>query len=115
MAEIALIAGAATDMPFAFRVRTEDDAIAIKDIKFGPMGSPIFADLLGSGNGFKNLALIAAIVGGKYKGDPNPDRNPLPPAPRGNPPRPKKNLPNVPPGPGIPTGQDFSGLTRQNR
>lgn len=106
MAEIALIAGAATDMPFAFRVRTEDDAIAIKDIKFGPMGSPIFADLLGSGNGFKNLALIAAIVGGKYKGDPNPDRSPLLPAPRGyqpqNLPRPRKNPPNIPPGPGIP-------------
>ena len=106
MAEFALLAGAATDMPFAFRVRTEDDAVAIKDIKFGPIGSPIFADMLGSGNGFKDLALIAAIVGGKYKADPNPDRNPLLPAPRGNQPpnlpRLKKNVPLTPPGVGLP-------------
>lgn len=94
LAEIALIAGTASDMPFAFRIRVEDDAIAIKDIKFGPFGSPpLLAVLLGKdGNGAAaETQMIAAMVGGKYKADPNPDRNPpLIPQPAAAPPRSRK-------------------------
>lgn len=75
------MAALATDIPFAFRVRVEDDAITVKDIKAGPFGSPLFAEMLGKGDG-KELLLITGMVGGKYKADPNPDRNAAPPVVR---------------------------------
>jgi RNA polymerase sigma factor (sigma-70 family) len=78
-AELALLAGMATDIPFAFRIRVEDESIVIKDIKFGPLGSPLFAELVGKDNEAKQ---ILSLIGGKYKIDPNPDRNPAPPAAR---------------------------------
>jgi len=79
---LAVHAGMAVDTPFAFRIRVEDDAIVIKDIRFGPLGSPLFAEALGKGDEAKQILLL---IGGKYKTDPNPDRNaPLPAA------RPKK-------------------------
>jgi RNA polymerase sigma factor (sigma-70 family) len=79
-AELALYGEMVNDMPFAFRVRVEDDAVVVKDIKAGPIGSPL--EKLDGGKG--DLAEIALLIGGKYKADPNPDRNP-PPAPRPNP------------------------------
>lgn len=80
-AELAAMAALATDIPFAFRVRVEDDAITVKDIKAGPFGSPLFSEVLGKGDG-KELLLITGMIGGKYKSDPNPDRNAAPPAAR---------------------------------
>lgn len=72
-AEIALLAGAANDIPFSFRIRVEDDAILIKDLKVGPYGSPVFAQLMGKGgNEAGELAIMTAAVGGKFKADPNP-------------------------------------------
>lgn len=78
-AELALYAGMATDTPFAFRIRVEDESIVIKDIKFGPLGSPLFAEALGKADDAKQ---ILSVIGGKYKIDPNPDRNAAPPAAR---------------------------------
>jgi hypothetical protein len=75
-ADLAFLAGAANDMPFAFRVRVEDDALTIKDIKFGPIGSPLFAELFGGKNSGEEMLMLSGIVGGKYKADPNPDRTP---------------------------------------
>jgi hypothetical protein len=83
--EVGLMASAATDMPFAFRVRVDDDAVTIKDIKFGPFGSPAFNELFGG----KDEGLeVMMLVTGKYKADANPDRQPPLPAPRGNTPAP---------------------------
>ncbi|MDB5309555.1 MAG: sigW 3 [Gemmataceae bacterium] len=89
-AEIALIAGAATDMPFAFRVRADEDAITIKDIKFGPFGSPLLAEVFGGKGEDKQLLLITSIIGGKYKVDPHPERIQMPP------PQPLKTIPDGP-------------------
>jgi RNA polymerase sigma factor (sigma-70 family) len=72
----------ATDIPFAFRVRVEDDAITIKDIKAGPFGSLLFAEALGKGGDAKELLMITSMIGGKYKADANPDRNATPPVAR---------------------------------
>ena len=95
MAEIALLVNGVTDMPFAFRIRVEDDAITIKDIKFGPFGSPLMADFFRGGEA-KEMMLLTGYVTGKYRADPHPDRNPPAAAPRGSPPqtqpRPKKNV-----------------------
>jgi RNA polymerase sigma factor (sigma-70 family) len=87
--EVALIAATLNDTPFAFRARAEDDSVTIKDLKFGPFGSLLFAEMFGGGDSAEVMLMIAGIVGGKYKADPNPDRNALPPAPRVNPPAPK--------------------------
>jgi RNA polymerase sigma factor (sigma-70 family) len=90
-AEVAVLANAVNDMPFAFRIRTDDDAVAIKDIRFGALGSPAFGRLLGEviGNNDEDLLMVTGLISGKYKADPNPERNaPLPPA-RGNQPAPK--------------------------
>ncbi|HJZ58191.1 MAG TPA: RNA polymerase sigma factor [Gemmataceae bacterium] len=95
-AEIAILASAANDMPFAFRIRTDDDAITIKDIRFGALGSPAFTNLIGElSSDDEELMILTGLASGKYKADPNPERNaPLPP-PRGNQPnpvpKPKKN------------------------
>jgi RNA polymerase sigma factor (sigma-70 family) len=80
-AEFGAMAALVTDMPFAFRVRVEDDAITVKDIKIGPFGSPLFAELMGKGGDAKEMLLITSMVGGKYRADPNPDLN-APPAVR---------------------------------
>jgi hypothetical protein len=88
VAGLAATAALLSDIPFAFRVRVEDDAITIKDIKVGPFGSPLFAEVLGKGGDGKELLMVTGMVGGKYRADPNPDRNPPPrvnpggPAPR---------------------------------
>ena len=87
VADLGVFAAAATDMPFAFRVRAEDDAVGIRDIKFGPVGSALFAEALGGGDTAKQLMMIAAMVGGKYRADPNPERNRPLPAPGGPAPR----------------------------
>lgn len=76
------LASLATDLPFAFRIRVEDDAITIKDIKAGPIGSPLLMEALTKGDDGKELTAIASMVCGKYKADPNPDRNAVPPAAR---------------------------------
>ena len=88
--EVALLANAANDMPFAFRIRTDDNAITIKDLRFGALGSPAFLKLLDEAGGDdKDLELLTGMVTGKYKADPNPERNnPLPPP--GNRPVPPK-------------------------
>lgn len=80
--EISLIAGHMNDIPFAFRVRAEEDAIAIKDIKFGAIGSPLLAEMFGVKEGDKEIVMLTGIICGRYKFDPNPDRNLPPPAPR---------------------------------
>jgi RNA polymerase sigma factor (sigma-70 family) len=105
--EVGLMASAATDMPFAFRVRVDDESVTIKDIKFGPFGSPAFNEAFGGqGEGMEVIMLIT----GKYKADPNPDRQPPLPAPRGN------NPPPVPKGkprgrsPGAAVGGTVSSL-----
>ncbi|MBP3957449.1 RNA polymerase sigma factor [Gemmata sp. G18] len=72
----------ATDLPFAFRVRVEDDAITIKDIKAGPFGSPLLMEALTNEKTGKEMLLVASMVGGKYKVDPSPDRNTAPPVAR---------------------------------
>lgn len=72
----------ATDLPFSFRMRVEDDAITIKDIKAGPFGTPLLMEALKADQGGdKELFWITSVVCGKYKTDPHPDRSP-PPAPR---------------------------------
>lgn len=76
------LAAVATDLPFAFRVRVEDDAIAIKDIKAGPFGSPLLMEAFGGKEGGRETAMMAAVVCGKFKADANPDRNAAPPAAR---------------------------------
>jgi hypothetical protein len=71
--ELAAMTGLLNDMPFAFRVRVEDDAITMKDLKIGPLGFPLFAEAFGKGGGEgKDMMLIAGLIGGKYKADPNP-------------------------------------------
>jgi hypothetical protein len=80
-AEVALMAGAVHDIPFAFRVRVEDDAVTVKDIKFGPFGSVLFIEALGGEiPHLKEMNVMAAALGGKYKSDANPFREqPTPP------------------------------------
>ena len=106
-AEVAWLAAAANDMPFAFRIRVDDDAIVVKDVRFGAIGSPAFMQVIGHASGSdEELELLTGLVGGKYRADPNPDRNPAP-VPRGNPgqplPRPKKNVSSVGAITGVPT------------
>lgn len=89
--EIGLLVGGVSDLPFAFRVRAEDDAVTIKDLKFGPFGSPLFALMMNKNSDNKEGLLISAVVNGKYKADPHPDRDPLLiPQPGAAPPRPRK-------------------------
>ena len=88
-AELATIGGLANDLPFAFRVRAEDDSISIKDIKFGPFGSPVLMELIGQKKDRDEWLTVAGIIGGKYKLDPNPNRGPLPATPA-LPPAPRK-------------------------
>ena len=105
LAEVGMMASAATDMPFAFRCRADDDAVSIRDIKFGPFGSPQFAEALGGGDAAKEGMMIAGLIGGKYRLDPNPDRRPAPAAPGGPAPRlrrPQQNMSRAaPPGDGV--------------
>lgn len=83
--EIGLLVSGAHDMPFAFRVRADDDAITIKDVRFGPFGSPIFAQLFGAKGDSEELMLLGGMVNGKYKADPNPEKHPPLPPPKANP------------------------------
>ena len=79
--ELAAIVGGMHDIPFAFRLRVDDDAIVVKDIKCGPLGSPLFGQLLGGEKANDEMMIYTGIVCGKYKADANPERNaPLPPA-----------------------------------
>jgi hypothetical protein len=80
--EMMLIVSAANDIPFAFRVRVDDDALVVKDIKCGPFGSPLFMEMMSGGKGdLKDALFISGIVCGKYKSDPNPEKTPtVPPA-----------------------------------
>ncbi|MDY3561051.1 RNA polymerase sigma factor [Gemmata sp. JC673] len=73
----AMVYGAlVTDFPFAFRVRVEDDAITIKDLKAGPFGTPMLMEVLTEGTGYQEeTRFLTTAVAGKYKSDPNPDRN----------------------------------------
>lgn len=80
-AELGVYAAAVTDTPFAFRIRVEDDAITVKDIKLGPLGSRVF-ELFDGGKGNEDLLVIAGMIGGKFRADPDPDHNALPPAGR---------------------------------
>lgn len=82
--ELAVIVAAFADVPFTFRARVEDDGVFVKDIKFGAVGVPVFHELVGDA-GNEVLPVLRAL-GGKFKTDPNPDRNP--PAPVA---RPRKN------------------------
>ena len=70
-AEVAVMAGAVNDLPIAFRVRVEDDSIVVKDLKVGPLGSPLLMELMGN-NVTKETAVIWSAIGGKFKADPNP-------------------------------------------
>jgi RNA polymerase sigma factor (sigma-70 family) len=81
VAEVAGILGLAHDIPFAFRIRVEDECIIVKDIKCGPIGTHVFTELLGKGaEADGELNLMLGAICGKYKADPNADRT-LPPAP----------------------------------
>lgn len=86
-ATLGIYAGMVTDMPFAFRLRVDDDAINIRDIKFGPFGSPLMMEAFKNDSG-KEMMMIGGMIGGKFKADPHPDHRPLPAVPAG--PRPKK-------------------------
>lgn len=79
--EVELFAAAFVDLPFAFRVRVEDDGVSIKDIRCGPVGSLLFLELIGGNNAGKDAMLVATLVGGKYRTDPNPTRPAAPAAP----------------------------------
>ena len=72
---VAPLAAVATDLPFCFRVRVEDDAITIKDLKVGPFGSPLMTEFF-SKEDAKEMLLVTSVIGGKYKAEPNPERNP---------------------------------------
>jgi RNA polymerase sigma factor (sigma-70 family) len=79
-AEVAYIAGAAADVPFAFRVRVEDDAVTVKDIRFGAIGSPAFMKAIEAISADdEGIYAVLGILAGKYRADPNPTR-PAPPA-----------------------------------
>lgn len=96
MAELALIVSSVTDMPFAFRVRVEDDAITVKDVKFGPFGNPLLTEVLG-GSDHKDLFVMTGYVTGKYKAHAAGDRKPPTAVERGVPPIvPRGNVPTTP-------------------
>ncbi|AWM35796.1 ECF RNA polymerase sigma factor SigW [Gemmata obscuriglobus] len=79
---LAPISAVATDLPFSFRVRVEDDAITIKDIKAGPFGTPLFMEALrGKQDEDDELLWLTSVVCGKYKSGPHPDRT-TPPVPQ---------------------------------
>lgn len=77
--EVGVYAAAFVDMPFAFRVRVEDDGVSIKDIRCGPFGSLLFAELTGDENAGKEMLVVTTMIGGKYRADSAPAR-PAPPA-----------------------------------
>jgi RNA polymerase sigma factor (sigma-70 family) len=86
-ATLGIYSGMVTDMPFAFRLRVEDDAISVRDIKFGPFGSPLLMEAFKNDAG-KEMLMVMGMIGGKYKADPSLDRGrPLPAAPGGPAPR----------------------------
>ncbi len=68
------ILNSVNDIPFAFRVRVDDDSIVVKDMKCGPFGSPIFSMVAG-GNDKEEMQLMTGIVCGKYKMDHNSEQN----------------------------------------
>jgi hypothetical protein len=79
-AEAAYLAGAASDVPFAFRVRVEDDAVTVKDVRFGALGSQAFEKAIAELSGDDDdIHVVLAMLAGKYRADPNPAR-PAPPA-----------------------------------
>ena len=82
-ATVASCLTAVNDTPFSFRIRVEDDAIMIKDIKWGGIGAPLFTQLFAEGGNLKETLngtmVVAGTISGKYKADPNPDRAPAPP------------------------------------
>ncbi len=83
-AGIAPILAMANDTPFCFRIRVEDDAIMVKDLKWGAIGSSLFTQLLMEGDAKGTIGSVtmgSGMICGKYKADPNPERNlTLPPA-----------------------------------
>jgi hypothetical protein len=82
VADVARAARAASDLPFAFRGRVEDDSVTVKDVRFGALGSPAFelvaSKYLGRADG--SIDAPTAFLSGKYRADPNPTR-PAPPPP----------------------------------
>jgi RNA polymerase sigma factor (sigma-70 family) len=66
------------DTPFSFRLRVDDDAIVIKDIKWGALGSLLFSQVLEGSEGkelLRSSSVLAGMVSGKYKADAIPDLN----------------------------------------
>lgn len=81
-AEIAYLAGAASDVPFAFRVRVEDDAVTVKDIRFGALGSAAFFKAMAGLDADEDvIATVLGMLAGKYRADANPTRPAAPPGP----------------------------------
>lgn len=79
-AEVTAIAGSVSDVPFAFRVRVEDDAVAVKDIRFGALGSAAFFKAMeGLDADEEVISSVLMMLSGKYRADANPAR-PAPPA-----------------------------------
>jgi hypothetical protein len=82
---IPMVMSSMTDTPFSFRVRVEDDALMVKDIKWGAVGSVVGPSLIDNKEIMGCAMQIVTMAAGKYKADPNPERNtPLTPV------RPKK-------------------------
>ncbi len=104
--EVELFASAFVDAPFAFRVRVEDDGVSIKDVRCGPFGSLLFAEMFGGGGGDagKEALLVTTMIGGKYRTDPNPARPAVAPAPR-RPASERRSQQQQPLLPGVPPGQ----------
>src|SRR5262249_43597672 len=62
-----------TALPYAIRVRVDDDAIVVKDLKIGPFGSPVLTEMmLGKNGNDKEMVVIVSAIGGRFKADPNP-------------------------------------------
>jgi len=81
-AEAAAIAGAASDVPFAFRVRVEDDAVTVKDIRFGAIGSTTFMKAMESVDADGEvISAVLGLLAGKYRADANPARPAAPVGP----------------------------------
>jgi hypothetical protein len=77
------------DTPFSFRLRVDEDAIVIKEIKWGALGSIFIHNLLyetvgkpGGNDVITTATMIATTVSGKYKADPNPEKSASLPKPR---------------------------------
>jgi hypothetical protein len=72
------VASIVNDTPFCFRIRVEDDSIAVKDFKWGGFGSQLWTQILNDGNMKENLnalSISSNMISGKYKVDLNPEKN----------------------------------------